>query len=233
VEAVSAADPTGPLARAAEHVAVVATDDLMVQRIREALAHDEIEVSDRAVDVAGLTTAADGAVAIVVARGKAGRECHALIRDATARFHDQPVVLIGALTPIGVHKALDAGAAGFVLESEVESTLSATIRAVRAGQLAAPRNLRRSVVRPALSPRERQIVALLVMGFTNNQIAERLFLAESTVKTHLTSIFNKLGVSSRSEAVAVVLDREQRRGHGILGLSLSGSPRPAVEGMRS
>jgi DNA-binding NarL/FixJ family response regulator len=50
---------------------------------------------------------------------------------------------------------------------------------------------------------------------TNSQIASELFLAESTVKSHLSSAFAKLGVSSRSEAVAVILDPERGPGLGI------------------
>jgi DNA-binding NarL/FixJ family response regulator len=123
------------------------------------------------------------------------------------------------LSRIGVHRALEAGAAGLVLDSQVEATLAVTIRAVRAGQLVAPREVRRALTRPPLSHRERQTLALVVKGFTNRQIAAHLFLAESTVKTHLTSIFSKLGVGSRSEAAAVALDSEQKLGLELLGVS--------------
>jgi DNA-binding NarL/FixJ family response regulator len=214
-------------------VAVVAADDLIVQRIREALADDAMDVSDRAADVAGLTEQSARAAAIVLAANGGTNACSSLIRAVTDRFPDPPVVLIGAFSRIGVHRALDAGAAGFVLGSEVESTLAATIRAVRAGQLVAPRRGRSSVVRPALSHRERQVLALVVMGLTNRQIAGRLFLAESTVKTHLTSVFSKLGVASRSEAVALALDPEQKLGLGLLGLSPPASPRTVGQEVRT
>ena len=59
---------------------------------------------------------------------------------------------------------------------------------------------------------------LVVMGFTNSQIGSRLFLAESTVKSHLSSAFSKLGVRSRSEAAALILDPEESFGMGILGI---------------
>ena len=64
-----------------------------------------------------------------------------------------------------------------------------------------------------LTTREKQILTLMVTGQTNSQIASELFLAESTVKSHLSSAFGKLGVSSRSEAAAVILDPD--RGHGL------------------
>jgi hypothetical protein len=56
------------------------------------------------------------------------------------------------------------------------------------------------------------------MGYMNSQIAERLFLAESTVKSHLSSAFRKLGVRSRNEAVDLILNPERGLGMGILGL---------------
>jgi hypothetical protein len=56
------------------------------------------------------------------------------------------------------------------------------------------------------------------MGYMNSQIAEQLFLAESTVKSHLSSAFGKLGVRSRNEAVSLILDSERGFGMGILGL---------------
>ena len=56
------------------------------------------------------------------------------------------------------------------------------------------------------------------MGYMNIQIAEQLFLAESTVKSHLSSAFSKLGVRSRNEAVDLILDTERGLGIGILAL---------------
>ena len=67
----------------------------------------------------------------------------------------------------------------------------------------------------ALTTREKQILALVITGLTNAQIAGRLFLAESTIKSHLSSAFSKLGVSSRYEAATVILDSERGGGLGI------------------
>jgi DNA-binding NarL/FixJ family response regulator len=69
-----------------------------------------------------------------------------------------------------------------------------------------PAEARRLVVRPAFSHREKEVLGLLVTGLTNRQIADRLFLAESTVKSHLVATFAKLGVRSRTEAAALLLD---------------------------
>jgi DNA-binding NarL/FixJ family response regulator len=119
-----------------------------------------------------------------------------------------------------VRRALDAGADALVFEPEVELTLAATIRAVASGQAVVPRKLRATVERPTLSHREYQVLALVGKGLTNAQIASRLFLAESTIKSHLASVFAKFGVHSRREAAAVFVD-----------LALSSSSRaPARDG---
>jgi DNA-binding NarL/FixJ family response regulator len=71
------------------------------------------------------------------------------------------------------------------------------------------------------------VLGLVVMGYMNSQIAAQLFLAESTVKSHLSSAFGKLGVRSRNEAVSVILDPARGLGTGILGLG--GGPVEQVE----
>jgi DNA-binding NarL/FixJ family response regulator len=218
MQAVSPAFASSEIPRTSERVAIVASDGVLVRRIREALAADAMAVGDPAVDVAGLSESSAGAIAIVLTGSGAASECRTAVRSATARFPGVPVVVVAALTKSGVHRTIDAGAAGFVLESQLESTLAATIEAVRRGQLVVPGEVRRSVVRPALSYRERQILTLLVRGLTNRQIASELYLAESTVKTHLTSIFGKLGVGSRSEAAALVLDDQQELTLGTVRL---------------
>jgi DNA-binding NarL/FixJ family response regulator len=217
MQAVSAPSLASRFSRATERVVVVAADEAIGQTIRATLWGD-VDAGCSAADVAGLPDDAGDAVALVLAGGVTVCESQRVIGSARARFPDVPVVLVATLPPIGVHKAVAAGAVGVVLESKVESALWATIRAVRAGQLVTPRATRRSVIRPALSHRERQTLALVVNGLTNREIAGRLFLAESTVKTHLTSVFSKLGVGSRSEAVALALDPEEKIGLEAVGL---------------
>ncbi len=105
-----------------------------------------------------------------------------------------------------VRRALDSGIDGLVFADELEAALRPTVAAALAGQIAVPRNLQPSVRKPALSAKERQVLGLLVRGCTNGEISAQLFLAESTVKSHLSSAYSKLGVRSRSEAVSLLLD---------------------------
>jgi DNA-binding NarL/FixJ family response regulator len=97
-------------------------------------------------------------------------------------------------------------------------SLMPTLEAVRSGQVAVPRVEARQVEAASLSTREKQILGLVVMGCMNGDIAERLVVAESTVKSHLSSAFAKLGVKSRNEAVDLIVDSRRGLGIGILGI---------------
>jgi len=131
----------------------------------------------------------------------------ALIRELRQYGRHMRIVAL-ARDPRGVlaRPALNAGVDAFVPEHAEPDALGAAVRAVKAGFVCAPRDARRLVAKPAFSHREKEVLALLVAGMTNRQIAGRLYLSESTVKTHVTSAFAKLGVRSRKDAAAVVLD---------------------------
>lgn len=103
-----------------------------------------------------------------------------------------------------------------MIAQDVRSALAPTVRAVAAGQLVVPFAGRPAVRPKTLTVRERQIVALVVLGLRNGEIADRLYLAESTVKSHLHSAFGKLGVRSRNQAAAMILDPNSGLGTGIL-----------------
>lgn len=131
---------------------------------------------------------------------------------ALRRIHtEQPAARLVVVARDGsstsaARQALNAGADAFVRADEVDLALVPALDAVLAGLVCAPRAARRLIAKPTFSYRERQVLELLVTGLTNRQIAARLFLAESTVKTHLVSAFAKLGVRSRKDAVALLLD---------------------------
>jgi DNA-binding NarL/FixJ family response regulator len=117
-----------------------------------------------------------------------------------------------------VRKALASGVAGIAFEDEMEAAFGPCLRAVLAGQICVPLRYRDQIEPRVLSAREKQVLGLVVMGYMNSQIAQQLFLAESTVKSHLSSAFAKLGVRSRNEAVELIVDPEQGLGTGILTL---------------
>ncbi|HET9197313.1 MAG TPA: response regulator transcription factor [Solirubrobacterales bacterium] len=134
----------------------------------------------------------------------------ATLRRVRRELQGPAIVAVSApATAAGVRRGLDAGAAAIVFEPLIESTLAVTVSAVGSGQAVVPRELRASVERPALSHRERQVLTYVSEGLTNSQIAEQLFLSESTVKSHLSSAFAKFGVRSRREAAALFLEFDQ------------------------
>jgi DNA-binding CsgD family transcriptional regulator len=138
-----------------------------------------------------------------------------------------PVVLVcSKIRPGDVRIALSSGASGVVLERELATALGPSLRAARAGQVCVPQSQSEQVEPASLTPREKQILGLVVMGYMNGQIAERLFVAESTVKSHLSSAFAKLGVRSRTEAAELIMDSERGLGMGIL--SLGSEPLDAI-----
>jgi DNA-binding NarL/FixJ family response regulator len=199
---------------------VVAVDDVVARRIGQTLL-GAIEIADQVADVMELSEGTAKADAIVLASGASASHRKTLIRAAKRRFPAIPVIVVAPPSSNGIYKALEAGASGYVFDTQIEAALAATIRAVGVGQVVVPRQRHQSAVRPALSYREKQTLELVALGLTNREIADRLFLAESTIKTHLTAVFGKLGVGSRAEAAALVLDPEQKLGLGILGLSPS------------
>jgi DNA-binding NarL/FixJ family response regulator len=147
----------------------------------------------------------------------------ARLREIRSLAGSCPRASILAIMPAEVPNAamrrvLLAGANGIVLEDDVERALVPTARAMLAGQLTVPTALGRQIAPRPLSHREKQILSLVVLGMTNREIAHKLFLAESTVKTHLASAFRKIDARSRSEAVARIQDPETGYGAGILAL---------------
>lgn len=117
-------------------------------------------------------------------------------------------------TDADILRAVEAGAAGYLLKDAQSQDLIAAIEAAQRGEIVlAPEVARRLAARPVvpeLSVRELEILHLVELGRANRVIATELFITEATVKTHLARAFAKLGVSSRTEAVALA------RKHGLL-----------------
>jgi len=130
------------------------------------------------------------------------------------------VVLAGAPAGRNEARALIAqGADAVLLEEDVPALVPLAVRATLEGLVVLSASLAAAVERPPLTPREKQILALVVMGYTNREIADQLVLAESTVKSHLFSAFRRLGVRTRSEAVALITDPDRGLGSGILTIA--------------
>lgn len=114
-----------------------------------------------------------------------------------------------------VFAAMQAGAAGYLLKDVLPDALADAIRDVRRGRPAlhpeVAARLMRRVADPAgaavehLTPREREVLQLVVEGYANKQIARRLRIAEKTVKTHVSSILQKLGVADRTAAAVLAI----------------------------
>ena len=142
------------------------------------------------------------------------------IRRARERHEPSRLVLVAkAATPAEARHLLVEGVAAVVFERHAAEALGPAVRAALAGQVSYPAELMPSSVRAALSKREKQILGMVVLGFSNAEIAAKLYVSESTVKSHLSSAFATLGVRTRKEAVALILDPDAGFGTGILAIT--------------
>lgn len=132
-----------------------------------------------------------------------------------------PEVQVIALTSFPeddlVNGALQAGAIGYLLKNVSANELAQAIRAAHAGRPTLAPEATQALIRQANQPRklgddlterEREVLALMVEGLTNPQIAQRLYVSRSTVKFHVSSVLAKLGAASRTEAVALALQEK-------------------------
>ncbi|MER7417063.1 response regulator transcription factor [Micromonospora peucetia] len=128
---------------------------------------------------------------------------------------DGPVVLVLTTydTDADILAAVEAGATGYLLKDAPPEELAAAVRAAAAGRAAlAPAVAHRLIDRmrtpgTALSRRETEVLQLVADGLSNQQISLRLHLSQATVKTHLVHVYGKLGVDSRTAAVAAARAR--------------------------
>ncbi|WP_406174909.1 response regulator [Streptomyces sp. NBC_00996] len=171
----------------------------------------EAPTAEAAVDRAGA-----GGVDVVLMDLQFGPGMHGA--QATAAITTRPgaprvLVLTTYDTDADILAAVEAGAAGYLLKDAPPEELSAAVRTAASGHSAlAPSVADRLMDRmrtpaAALSRRELEVLELVRDGLSNHRISKRLFLSQATVKSHLVHIYAKLGVDSRTAAVAVATER--------------------------
>jgi DNA-binding NarL/FixJ family response regulator len=157
---------------------------------------------------AGARIAPEAAALVLVVPCRRFRAAEAAVVRRLKQTHADARVLV--VTATGecsrVRAALAAGANGLIADDGRAATFAAALSALAAGLLCLPAAYARLAARPTFTAREREILALVIVGLSNGEIGRKLYLAESTVKSHLSSAFTKLGVGSRSEATALILD---------------------------
>ena len=214
-------------AEVAQAVAFSAAGSAVRRRIASALRQNGIPIAAMTPTLDALADALEdvGAEVAVAAVDLTAPEGLAAVSAFTERMPDVPLVIVSPVAGRqSIRRAISAGVTALVDEPLLEHHLFLAVRAASAGILCVPRALQKQVERPVLSFREKQVLELVARGLTNSEIAQRLFLAESTVKTHLSTSFRKLGVRSRKEAAAIVLDPEDALGLGIFRAVTAAQP---------
>lgn len=141
--------------------------------------------------------------------GSGGVETTALIRQKFPKA--RILVLTTYDNDEDIYRAMEAGAAGYLLKNTDGASLLAAIRAVYAGTYRLPEDLAARFAQrqaaPGLSPRELEVLQHIVRGQSNKEIASELGLTENTVKNHVKTILEKLGVADRTQATTTALQR--------------------------
>lgn len=211
-------------------VAVIGDDHQLLWRVRSALQREG--VAGRIEDGGATHLRADRLESrpdVVVIGSRDPRVCIAEAGQAhRGRAGAHVIVVLESGAGCDVRRLLEAGVDGVVLEPDLEETVGLVVRAVCAGHVSVPRSMRHAIDPPEFSAREREIFTLVVAGLTNGEIAERRFLARSTVAGRLTSIFRRLGVQSRDEAVSLVMGADESLRERLVDRRAVRSPRAAA-----
>jgi two-component system, NarL family, response regulator NreC len=176
----------------------------------------EAENADRAVFEA-LTNKPDVVVMDVVMPGKSGIEGMPAVLQAVPEA--KVLVLSMQDDPHYVREAFEAGASGYVLKEAADTEVVSAVRAVAGGGryvhptlgarlVAAEAEERRRADADPLSDREREVLRLLALGHTNQEIAKMLYISVRTAETHRAHIMQKLRLTSRAELVRYALEND-------------------------
>jgi DNA-binding NarL/FixJ family response regulator len=129
-----------------------------------------------------------------------------------SEFHDAKILVLSTYSgDVQVLHAIKAGARGYLLKGNVRTELLEAIRTVHAGRKRIPPEIATELAEHAaddeLSSREIDVLHLIGAGNANKQIADKLSIAETTVKNHISNILSKLGANDRAHAVTIALQR--------------------------
>jgi two-component system, NarL family, response regulator DesR len=196
-------------------VAVIADSAILRRRIVAAFDFDRLPVTGVGghLDGIGADAGAPAPVAAVLAVDDDDAAVSAL-RAVRRRWPAaRPVLVLERLRGGPLRRALRAGAAAVVEATDIETGLALAVRVACAGLVVVPESMRDRLEPPALTPREREVLALAAEGATTSEIAGRLTVSTGTVKSHLSSCFAKLGVENRSEALALLIDSDAEPAH--------------------
>lgn len=138
-----------------------------------------------------------------------GAEATAAIRQ---RFPDARIIILSVFKgEEDVHRAVRAGASGYLPKASEPTELLEAIRAIHRGDSYFPPAIDAALAlragRAELSEREKQVLEAIVKGRSNKEIAGALGISENTVKVHTTRVFEKLGVADRMEAITAAISR--------------------------
>lgn len=127
-------------------------------------------------------------------------------------FPDAKIIMLTTYTgDVQIVRALKAGAQGYLLKNTLHRDLLETIRAVYAGKKAlspeASFEIAEHGTDDALTPREIDVLRLIAAGNSNKRVADKLSIAEASVKSHVENILSKLGANDRTHAVTIALKR--------------------------
>jgi two-component system NarL family response regulator len=141
--------------------------------------------------------------------GMSGVETITRIRQ---RFPEAAIVVLTTFDgDEDIYRALQAGARGYLLKGMDSDELIESIRMVHRGKSRIPpavaERLAERFAGQELTTRETEVLRLIVAGKSNKEIAEALFISESTVKTHINNLLSKLGVTDRTQAATTALQR--------------------------
>jgi NarL family two-component system response regulator LiaR len=145
-----------------------------------------------------------------------GMDGLAATRAVLGQYPQVKVVVLTTFPEEGlVQEALEAGAIGYLLKNAPADTLAEAIRSASAGQPTLAPEATQALIRARTSPRklgydlskrEQEVLALIVEGLSNDQIAQRLVISSGTVRHHVSACISKLGASNRTHAAALAVE---------------------------